>query len=189
MEIEAATAGSGATPLLDTHELYEQWLAVHTLDVIELTLGAASSRTSVGALASWHDETTTVDLWFKPVFPEAGRRIGALSLRPVAATTLIPDVAITVTDKRDTDLHVLDAKAWWSMQPEDALTQSAKYLYGLGRLDAPGQVPAISSVHLVTSAARPHLANLDDSPMDVITARPAGSTSVLDALVERLVRP
>lgn len=187
VEIEAATAGHGATPLLDTHELYEQWLAVHALDVIELTLGPSSGRTSIGALASWQHGSATVDLWFKPAFPQGGRSIGSFSLRPVAATTLVPDVVVTVTEMQETRLHVLDAKSWRSMQPEDALTQSAKYLYGLRRLDALGRVPAISSVHLVTSAPRPTLVNLNDVPMDVITAHPAGRTGALDSLIERLV--
>ena len=57
---------------------------------------------------------------------------------------LTPDLVLSATRGAETELMVLDAKGWAQMLPEDALSQSAKYLYGIRRTRDPRTVPAFA---------------------------------------------
>lgn len=168
-ELLARQRGSQAVPLLDTDELFEAWLAVAVRDIIGETITPASS-VSVGAIASWETDAMTIDLRIKPT---VGRKstVGKHDYRALVANALMPDVVLSATRGDFTELAVFDAKAWVKMLPEDVLSESAKYLYGLRRIGSE-QVPAIASVHLVSCAPRPRLPDAADARIGYVHATP-----------------
>jgi hypothetical protein len=73
---------------------------------------------------------------------------------------------------------VLDAKGWAQMLPEDALSQSAKYLYGIRRTRDPRTVPAFAGVDLVTCASPAGLSGGDLARVAVSGATPTVKLTV-----------
>lgn len=168
-ELLARQRGDQAVPLLDTDELFEAWLATAIRDLMSEKLEPAE-HLSPGAIASWKTDAITIDLRVKPA---VGRKtlIGNETFRALVASVLRPDVVVSATRGDFTELAVLDAKAWTQMLPEDVLSESAKYLYGIRR-EGSEQIPAVTSVHIVSCALRPNLASAEDARIGFVRATP-----------------
>lgn len=176
--------GDRAVPLLDTDELFEAWLAVTVRNLIGADLRRAG-QVSAGAVASWETDAITVDLRVRPTIGRA-TEIGQDVYRALVASALVPDVVITATRGDITEIAVLDAKAWRKMLPEDVLSESAKYLYGIRRVGR-DTVPGITSVHIVSCAARPKLSSAADARIGFVHATPtAGEADMRSAVGEVL---
>lgn len=154
-ELQSAERGKGVVPLLDTDELYEAWLAVMTRDHLDAQLGPQGADPD--ALACWDRDDITYRLWVKPRIGREGRDFGPARFEAVVAEVLTPDLVLSATRDEETVLHILDAKSWAVMGPEDVLTQSAKYLYGLRLSNERATVPVSSGVDLVTCATQPRI--------------------------------
>lgn len=187
-ELEAASRGAGAIPLLDTDELYEAWLALRIWEMLESRLGPAEPGEK--ADACWSIDTTKLELWIKPVFLSSEpSSIGEEYYCAVGAQRLVPDLLLSATKDGETRLFVFDAKAWSTMQSEDALSEAAKYLYGIRFFleDDRSTVPVIERVELVTSAKTPPVSSSDVARIGVITSTPTASPFLLDeALLKAL---
>jgi hypothetical protein len=181
-ELQASQRGEGVTPLLDTDELYEAWLAVQVREVLNQRFGAWALPDS-DALAAWEHDDTLYELWLKPGISRNGRLFGSESFRAVVAELLTPDLVLSATRGEETELMLLDAKSWAHMLPEDILTQSAKYLYGIRRTRDVIAVPALAGVDLVTCARPLSISGGELAKVAVSTATP---TTGVDALRARL---
>lgn len=181
-ELQSSRRGTGVVPFLDTDELYEAWLAIAVRGVLDARYGPWSVSES-GALASWESDDATIELWIKPGIARSGTDIAGTRLHALVAGILAPDLLLTVTRGEVAAFAVIDAKSWASMLPEQALEQSAKYLYGIRRSDDPTLVPAVAGVDLVTCAVAPRIGASDVSRVRVVSATP---TSGLDGLVDRI---
>jgi hypothetical protein len=179
-ELQSFQRGEGVVPLLDTDELYEAWLAVHVRSAIDERLGPWLVPAS-DALAAWEHDDTTFELWLKPTISREGRVFGRESFCAVVAETLTPDLVMSASRGDETELMVLDAKSWARMLPEDALAQSAKYLYGIRRTDDISAVPALAGVDLVTCAPSPNVRGADSVRIAVATATPTVGVEALHA--------
>ena len=120
-ELQSSERGEGVVPLLDTDELYEAWLAVQVRAALDDRFGAWKSPGS-DALAAWEHDDTLYELWLKPGISRDGRRFGSESFQAVVAEQLTPDLVLSSTRGDETELMVLDAKAWAQMLPEDVLS-------------------------------------------------------------------
>lgn len=185
-ELQSVRRGTGVVPLLDTDELYEAWLAIQARDALDAQLGTQVEVTS-DALAAWEAEDITFELWVKPGIPAAGRVFGHEIFRPVVAALLTPDLVLSATRDQETVLAVLDAKAWASMFPEDALTQSAKYLFGIRRTSDAEHTAAVSGVDLVTSALAPTLTDPDLAGVHVVNATPTNGAHLIPSVIESVL--
>ena len=181
-ELQSSQRGEGVVPLLDTDELYEAWLAVQIRAAMDERLGLRQMPTS-DSLAAWEHDGTTFELWLKPAITRDGRVFGRESFCAVVAEILTPDLVLSASRGELTELMVLDAKSWARMLPEDALAQSAKYLYGIRRSDDVVAVPALAGVSLVTCAPAPNVQGSDAVRIGVTTATP---TAGIEALHTRL---
>lgn len=181
-ELQSARRGSGVVPFLDTDELYEAWLAVAVRRVFDARFGPRKVPTSE-ALAAWESDDTLVELWIKPAISRRGTEIAGTRMHALVAEILTPDLLVTATRGDVAAFAVLDAKSWASMLPEQALEQSAKYLYGIRRADDLQAVPAVACVDLVTCAAAPSIGSSDVSRVHVVSATP---TTGLDGLERRV---
>ena len=90
---------------------------------------------------------------------------------------------LSATRGDETELMVLDAKAWAQMLPEDVLAQSAKYLYGIRRASYMRSVPALAGVDLVTCARPPSISGGDLAKVGVSCATPTAGVEGLHARV------
>src|SRR5690242_20316686 len=133
-ELQSSRRGEGVVPLLDTDELYEAWLAIQIRTALDDRFGAWSMPGS-DALAAWEHDGTVYQLWLTPAVRREGGAGGGASFTAVVAEVLAPDRMLSATRGEDTELMVLDAEGWGLMRPEDVLTQSAKYLYGIRRVN------------------------------------------------------
>ncbi|HEX4058051.1 MAG TPA: hypothetical protein VHX87_07025 [Galbitalea sp.] len=183
-ELLARQRGSQAVPLLDTDELYEAWLAVAVRDLISEQLGGGT-EVSKGAIASWETDATTIDLRVKPSISRKSS-VGQHEYRALVANTLVPDVVLSATRGAFTELAVLDAKAWVKMLPEDVLSETAKYLYGIRRMGS-DQLPAIASVQIVSCAPQPNLMEADDAKVGFVHATPTAGTDALRSAVQHIL--
>lgn len=181
-ELEARERGNRAVPFLDTDELFETWLAVRVRDILSGRLEPAPV-VSHGAIASWLDDAITYDLRIKPSIRRS-TPLGAHKYRALVAQELVPDVVVSATRGDITEFAVLDAKAWAHMLPEEALTESAKYLYGVRRIDD-DSLPAIASVCLVSCALKPDMPDHADARIDFVWATPTVGVDVLESVVEQ----
>jgi hypothetical protein len=169
-------------PLLDTDELYEAWLAVRVRAALDERFGAWRLPSS-DALAAWYHDETVYELWLKPGISPAGRAFGNESYRAVVAELLTPDLVLSATRGDETELMVLDAKAWAKMLPEDALAQSAKYLYGIRRTRDVHVVPTLAGVDLVTCARSPRIVGGELAKVVVTSATPTAGVDALNARI------
>lgn len=169
-------------PFLDTDELYEAWLAVSVRKVLDAEFGpwVVSSST---ALAAWESDETVIELWMKPTITRSGSSIAGSLLQALVAETLAPDLLLSATRGDASAFAVLDAKSWAQMLPEQALEQSAKYLYGIRSGEDPFRIPSISGVDLVTCAPAPQIGTSKLSRIRVISATP---TFGVDELAGRI---
>lgn len=181
-ELQSSQRGEGVVPLLDTDELYEAWLAVQVRTVLDERFGGWRAPRS-DALAAWQHHETLYELWLKPGITSEGRQFGSEWFQALIADVLTPDLLLSATQGYETDLAVLDAKAWAQMLPQDALTQSAKYLYGIRRKTDMPTVPALVGVDLVTCAEAPSVVGHELARVAVDSATP---TSGVDALHTRI---
>lgn len=181
-ELRSSQRGQGVVPLLDTDELYEAWLAITVRDALDARIGPRAEGPS-DALAAWEHDDTLFELWVKPNIGRQGLRSGFASFHAIVAEVLTPDLILSASRGDEAELMVLDAKAWAGMLPEDALAQSAKYLYGIRRSSDPNSVPALAGVHLVTCARQPALSETEMAKVHVTTATP---TNGVDELWVRL---
>lgn len=184
-ELQSSVRGRGVVPLLDTDELYEAWLAIEAGDSLNAHLGQQVASES-DALAAWEREDIRYELWMKPSIPRAGRIFGATSYLALVAELLTPDLMLSASRDAETAVHVLDAKSWALMLPEQALEQSAKYLYGIRRETNVRQVPAITGVDLVTCAPPPTAPRTDASLVRVLGATPTSGSDVLRARIAEI---
>lgn len=187
-ELTSRARGDGAVPLLDTDELFESWLAGQVVARLSARFGAPTHVEA--GVVRWQESSPTIELRIKPVVSK-GRPLtgGGKSFFAVGADRLVPDLLLVVHDDVTVSLAVLDAKAWTSMQAEQALSESAKYLYGI-RSTTEGEqslVPVLHSVTLVTSALAPVLTEAVLARLDVVTAVPTSSPALLNSLVNRLL--
>lgn len=160
-DLQSTARGRGVVPLLDTDELYEAWLAIQVREALDHHLGPQIEPDS-DAICAWSQDDIVYQLWIKPSIPRTGRHFGAASYVALVAQLLTPDVMMTASRDDETATHILDAKSWATMLPEQALEQGAKYLYGIRRKADISQVPALAGVDLITSA--PPLAAPDPDP-------------------------
>lgn len=188
-DLQSQQRGRGVVPFLDTDELYEAWLATETRRVIDLRFGGWVAPMT-GALAAWDHHDTRYELWVKPTITRDGTPIGTTTFIALVADKLTPDLLLTATRGDKTEFAVLDAKSWALMLPEDALAQSAKYLYGIRRKDEPDHIPALAGVDLITCAAAPSIGKTDVAKIHVLSATPTTGTDVLatrlGAIVDQL---
>lgn len=180
MQLLARQRGSQAVPLLDTDELFEAWLAVTVRDLIAEQY-EVSAQISADSIASWQTDAMTIDLRVKPAVGRA-TAVGQEMFRALVASTLLPDVVVSATRGEFTEFAVLDAKAWAKILPEEVLSESAKYLYGIRRENT-DQVPVITSVHIVSCAARPHMPSAADAKIGFVHATPTTGGHDLRAAV------
>src|SRR5690242_12391331 len=185
-ELQSSRRGEGVVPLLDTDELYEAWLAVQIRTALDDRFGAWSTPRS-DALAAWEHAGTEYQLWLKPAISRDGRAVGSESFKAVVAEVLTPDLMLSATRGDETELMVLDAKAWAQMLPEDVLTQSAKYLYGIRRVSDVAAVPALAGVDLVTCAQPPGVPAGDSARVAVNGATPTAGVAALHARLGAIV--
>lgn len=181
-ELQTSQRGTGVVPLLDTDELYEAWLAVRLRSVMDDRFGPWIAPDS-DAIAAWDDDDIRFELWLKPGISREGRVFGQERFQAVVAELLTPDVVLTATRGEETEMMAFDAKAWFRMQAEDVLAQSAKYLYGIRRTDDPDAVPVLAGVELVTCAPAPDVAGANEVRIAVTRSTP---TTGIEALAERL---
>jgi hypothetical protein len=186
VELAVSKRGGGALPLLDTSELYEAWLAVTTRALLDQRLGAWTS-TGSGALAAWEANDTRFELWVKPSFSRTPCQVGSELFFGVVADLLTPDLLLSASRGEHTELAALDAKAWRLLLPEDALTQSAKYLYGIRRVSEPDTVPALAGVDLVTCAHAPAVHAGELARIGVVTATPTAGLANLDSRIRGIL--
>lgn len=183
-ELLARQRGDQAVPMLDTDELFEAWLAVAVRDHLSERLELAAS-VSEGAIVSWETNAMRIDLRVKPAIGRA-TEIGQNNFRALVASTLLPDVVVTATRGDFTAVAVLDAKAWAKMLPEDVLSESAKYLYGIRRVGS-DRVPAITSVHIVSCAARPQIPFAADAKIGFVHATPTVGQTDMNSAVDDIL--
>lgn len=186
VELAVSQRGGGALPLLDTSELYEAWLAVTIRGLLDQRFGPWTTGGS-GALAAWQADDTTFELWVKPTFGRQATVIGGEAFYGVVADLLTPDLLLSASRDEYTEVTVLDAKAWKTMLPEDALSQSAKYLYGIRRIANPDAIPVLAGVDLVTCAHAPSLHDSQLARIGVVTATPTRGLTTLDSRVMTIV--
>ena len=141
-----------------------------------------------GALASWETNDTGIGLWMKPRISRHGAYVAGSQLTALVAETLTPDIVLSASRGGLSAYAIIDAKSWESMLPEQALEQSAKYLYGIRYVDEPDLVPAMAGVDLITCAAPPAIGNSDASLVHVISATPTRGLEVLEQRIEQIVR-
>jgi hypothetical protein len=182
-DLQSSIQGHGVVPLLDTDELYEAWLAIETRSALNEHLGDPTKPRS-GALAAWEQDGIAFQLWLKPSISRIGRLFGTTTYLPLVTDLLAPDIVLSASRDDETALHILDAKSWSQMLPEQALEQSAKYLYGIRRESQMTRVPAITGVDLVTCAPLPTTFQPEISLVSVINATP---TRASDSLRARIV--
>jgi hypothetical protein len=185
-ELQSARRGTGVLPLLDTDELYEAWLTIQVRDRLDERLGDRIAPTS-NAMAAWESNDALFELWVKPTVPAVGRQFGNAVFEPIVAALLTPDLVLSVSRDEETVLAILDAKAWASLLPADALSQSAKYLYGIRRVVDPEATPAVTSVNLVTCAFAPPLTRPDLARVRVLSATPTRDSGGLLRLVDQML--
>jgi hypothetical protein len=185
-ELQSFRRGEGVIPLLDTDELYEAWLAVQARNALNDRFGGWRVPGS-DALAAWQYDDTVYELWLKPGISRDGRRFGSESFQAVVAEVLTPDLVLSATRGEETELAVLDAKAWAAIMPEGVLMQSAKYLYGIRRTRDAMTVPAIAGVDLVTCAPEPSVPGSDQAKVMVTTATPTAGAHDLLARIGGIV--
>lgn len=181
-DLQSSERGRGVVPLLDTDELYEAWLAVETRNALDTHLGEQVVVLS-DALAAWERDDIVYELWVKPSISRAGRSFGNAAFLTLVAEHLAPDLVLAASRDDETTVHILDAKSWAAMLPEQALEQSAKYLYGIRRDSEELQVPAITGVDLVTCAPAPMAPRTAASRVRVIAATPTKNSDILHARV------
>jgi hypothetical protein len=184
-DLQSSERGHGVVPLLDTDELYEAWLAIETRDALDAHLGQQIMAGS-DALAAWEQDDILYELCVKPSIPRTGRTFGAARYLALVAELLTPDLMLSASRDEETAVHVLDAKSWALMLPEQALEQSAKYLYGIRRETNVMQVPAIAGVDLVTCAPPPTASRQDASLVRVLCATPTRGSDVLHARIAEI---
>ncbi|MFT3714404.1 MAG: hypothetical protein QM774_00225 [Gordonia sp. (in: high G+C Gram-positive bacteria)] len=185
-ELQSSRRGSGVVPFLDTDELYEAWLAIAVRRVLDTRFGQWTLPESE-ALASWESDDARIELWIKPSIARRDTEIAGTRLHALVAEVLAPDLLLTVSRGDVAAFAVIDAKSWASMLPEQALEQSAKYLYGIRRSDDPALVPAVSGVDLVTCAVAPRIGASDISRVRVLSATPTSGLSELDDRIHEIV--
>lgn len=185
-EIQSSQRGEGVVPLLDSDELYEAWLAVQVREALDEHFGAWRVPDS-DALAAWEHDNTVYELWLKPGISRDGRTFGSESFQAIVAELLTPDLLLSATRGDETELMILDAKAWAQMLPEDVLTQSAKYLYGIRRADNLATVPALAGVDLVTCARPPTISGNDLTKVSVRGATPTTGVDELHTRISAIV--
>ena len=185
-ELQSSHRGEAVIPLLDTDELYESWLVIQVRDALDPLLGPRVETLS-DAFMAWQFDDTLYELWVKPGVNRTGRILGAESFQAIVAELLTPDLVLSATRGNQTELTVLDAKAWAQMLPEDALTQSAKYLYGIRRLNKAAAVPALVGVDLITCARRPTMTLSEISRVQVTSATPTSGVQTLNARIREIV--
>lgn len=186
-ELQSAERGAGVVPFLDTDELFEAWLAIETRRIMDARFGPWILPSNGGAMAAWDHDDTRYQLWIKPVIARSGTEIEGTTFIAVVADRLTPDLVLTATRGDETEFMILDAKAWAVMLPEDALSQCAKYLYGIRRQDDAGLVPSIAGVDLVTCALRPAMSHEDLARVHVVTATPTAGTDLLAARIDDVI--
>lgn len=177
-DLQSAQRGRGVVPLLDTDELYEAWLAIKVRDALDFHAGRRV-KTDSDAIGAWQNDDILYELWVKPGVNRKGREFGGATFVALVADLLQPDVVLSASRDDETALFILDAKSWAFMAPEDALSQSAKYLYGIRRAKDLGQVPAVAGVDLVTCANPPVVPHTDTSRIRVLGATPTVGVEVL----------
>lgn len=186
-DIQSARRGAGVVPLLDTDELYESWLAVQALDALDQHLGRQIPPTS-DALGAWERDDIRYELWIKPGISRDGRVFGCAKYLATVAELLTPDLVVSASRDAETALYILDAKSWAQMLPEEALAQSAKYLYGLRRDSDRQSVPAICGVELVTCAHPPRITDSSLTKIHVTSATPTVGIAALKNRVTTIVK-
>ncbi len=177
-DLHSSEGGHGVLPLLDTDELYEAWLAIEAREALNAHLGQQIMSGS-DALAAWEQDDILYELWLKPTIPRTGRTFGATNYLALVAEFLTPDVVLSASRDDESAVHVIDAKSWALMLPEQALEQSAKYLYGIRRETTAKHVPAITGVDLVTCALPPTAPRVDISRLRVLVATPTKGSGLL----------
>lgn len=177
-DLQSSARGHGVVPLLDTDELYEAWLAIQAREALDLHLGPQIVL-GTDAIGAWERDDVVYQLWIKPTIPRSGRLIGTSSYAALVAELLTPDVMLSAARDNETAIHILDAKSWATMLPEQALEQGAKYLYGIRREADLGQVPAITGVDLVTSALPLATPAPETSRIRVLSSTPTRETDLL----------
>ncbi|MGK2874733.1 MAG: hypothetical protein ACSLEW_03710 [Nocardioides sp.] len=184
-DLQSSERGRGVVPLLDTDELYEAWLAIEARDALDAHLGGQIMAGS-DALAAWERDDIVYELWVKPSIPRAGRTFGNATFLALVAELLTPDLILSASRDDETAVHVLDAKSWAQMLPEQALEQSAKYLYGIRRESDVLQVSAIAGVDLVTCAPPPTAPRTAASRVRVLGATPTRGSAALHLRVSEV---
>lgn len=187
-DLEARERGTGAIPLLDTDEIYEAWLALRVWGWLEDLYGPAQAAER--AQAKWETDHGIVELWIKPVFKSSEPfAVGAETYCAIGAQRLVPDLMLSRVAEGETSLVVLDAKAWSSIESEEVLSETAKYLYGIRYFleDNRNEVPVVSHAQLFTCAMSPTISSGDAARLGVTTSTPTlGVEATNDALLSML---
>jgi hypothetical protein len=186
-ELQASRRGRGVVPLLDTDELYEAWLILEIVRILEGMLRDGNQIES-DALFARRLGPIIWELWAKPALTASGIPLGAETFVSIVAEPLLPDLVLTASTAGFTEAFVWDAKAWAVLSPDNALEKSAKYLYGIRKPSMVHVVPTIAGVDLVTCAEAPTLVRQEIGRVRVINATPTANTDALEASVGDVVR-
>jgi hypothetical protein len=175
-------ADDSRAPLSHFWQLYEAWVGVRVLGILETLLGARAALTTArpGASQLWEarwklGDGSRVVLLAQPLFSGSNRRVDAESANTCVSLTsdLIPDVllAATAPASQTARVTVFDAKkrgVTTAMSRADVAEASSKYLWGI-RWDAGAQTTdksvgvdpqvgfAVREVVILTSSTAPKM--------------------------------
>ena len=161
-------------PLSEVWELYQAWTAESLRAALETTLGASAPIVGGSTcLGRWTDGTALVELHYEPRIPGVGT-FQVLGQEYVAAVSdLVPDLLLARSDASSSTAVVIDAKKRSiEMAGDDLSTNASKYLWGIRRAKAPGQVPVIAGAVMVSPLGGPQSA-LDEGRADVFEGHPS----------------
>jgi hypothetical protein len=195
--LAVAGRGSSSVPLSDVWKIYESWIALRSLSVLEECLGPAKP-VGVGTVWSseWDVDGVTVRL-------HCQREIGASSGGNVAghpdgiisvSSNLRPDVLISVIGSTgDKALFCIDAKrriTATQMDAGDVATAASKYLWGIRDASDPDLLPVVTTL-IVSSAGLASVHDVERSRIFGLFALPSQGAEGFDVFVreevERLV--
>lgn|GEM_PF-2753930 len=161
--------GEQKAALSEVWELYQAWVADVVLQGMRAELGPeAKSVASRTCLGEWTDDGASVQLHYQARIPAVGS-FSALGHELVAAVgDLAPDLLVIRSSNSSSRFVALDAKKRSDVvSTEDLTVNASKYLWGIRRRDALGDVPVLQSCVLVSPLGGP------------ISARPEGRASVV----------
>lgn len=195
--LAASGRGDAQVPLSDVWRIYESWIALRSLVVLEQRFGPVKP---VGDGTAWSCEWDLGEIVVRlhsqreigasPGGPDSGHPDGVISV----SSDLRPDVLISVTSTvGDQALLCIDAKrriTATQLDAGDVATAASKYLWGIRIANDPGVLP-VAKVLIVSSAGLAAVHDIERSRIFSLFALPSQGAEEFDQFVaeevERLV--